>query len=247
MSNFTSRRAAAGLATAGALLLGALAAAPQAGAQPVYVCQKVGSTFHVVTSKQKCKKGESKLSLGVSEAGAMGTVGATGPAGVAGAVGAGGPAGPAGPAGPVGPVGPAGTPGAAANAGATGAKGVTGETGAKGATGGTGPTGPTGATGATGAAVAPLIIEKGEATIAAVPPEELNVVTPEFETAKVITTACPANTVLISGGFLSSGVGINLLQSAPSATVAGAWEYVAENRTAASSKLTAYADCLSTK
>src|SRR5271168_3181353 len=114
MSNFISRRAAAGLATAGTLLLGALAAAPQAGAQPVYICQKVGGTFHVVTSKQHCKKGEGKLSLGVSEAGAMGVVGATGPAGVAGSV---GPAGPAGSAGTVGPTGPAGTPGAAASQG----------------------------------------------------------------------------------------------------------------------------------
>src|SRR5271154_5843798 len=107
MSNFISRRAAAGLATAGTLLLGALAAAPQAGAQPVYICQKVGGTFHVVTSKQHCKKGEGKLSLGVSEAGAMGVVGATGPAGVAGSVGAAGSAGAAaaGTAGPAGPTG----------------------------------------------------------------------------------------------------------------------------------------------
>ncbi len=72
MSTFISRRAATSLASAGALLLGVLAAAPQADAQPIYVCQKVGGTFHVVTSKQKCKKGESKLSLGVSAAGAMG-------------------------------------------------------------------------------------------------------------------------------------------------------------------------------
>ena len=88
MSTHISRRATAGLATTGALLLGALAAAPQAGAQPVYVCQKVGGTFHVVTSKQKCKKGESKLSLGVSDSGATGVVGATGPAGVSGSAGA---------------------------------------------------------------------------------------------------------------------------------------------------------------
>jgi Collagen triple helix repeat (20 copies) len=244
MSNLISRRATAGLATAGALLLGALAAAPQAGAQPVYVCQKVGSTFHVVTSKQKCKKGETKLSLGVSSGGAMGMVGATGAAGVTGAVGAAGPAGPAGPVGAVGATGPAGAPGAAANAGATGAKGVTGEVGAKGATGGTGATGPTGAT---GAAAAPLVVEKGEATIAAVKePTATELEPPEFTTAKVITTPCPANTVLISGGFESSGTAINLLKSAPSAT-AGAWEYVAENRTTSAPKLTAYADCLSTK
>src|SRR5271165_2276041 len=121
MSTLIYRRATAGFAAAGALLLAGLAAAPGASAQPVYVCQKVGGTFHVVTAKQKCKKGETKLSLGVSDAGAMGMVGATGPAGVSGSVGA---AGAAGPAGPVGATGPAGAPGAAANAGATGATGA---------------------------------------------------------------------------------------------------------------------------
>src|SRR5271169_1458234 len=108
MSTLIYRRATAGIAAAGALLLAGLAAVPGASAQPVYVCQKVGGTFHVVTSKQKCKKGENKLSLGVSESGAMGMVGATGPAGVTGSVGAAGPAGPAGAAGAVGPTGPAG-------------------------------------------------------------------------------------------------------------------------------------------
>src|SRR5271154_4208374 len=124
MSNFISRRAAAGLATAGTLLLGALAAAPQAGAQPVYVCQKVGGTFHVVSSKQHCKKGEGKLSLGVSEAGAMGVVGATGPAGPGGAAGSAGAAA-AGTAGPAGPTGPTGTSGSNGGSG----QGVTGATG----------------------------------------------------------------------------------------------------------------------
>jgi len=244
MSNFTSRRAAAGLATAGALLLGALAAAPQAGAQPVYVCQKVGGTFHVVSSKQHCKKGEGKLSLGVSSAGAMGMVGATGPAGVTGSVGA---AGPAGPAGPEGKEGPAGKSGAAAAQGEKGAAGVAGATGPTGPAGATGATGSTGATGAVGA-VGPITIEEGTGTIG--PMAEGAEVAP---TLRVLTTACPSGTVLVAGGFYSSGVGINLLASAPaeknpttSLRVAGAWEYVAENTGTGSSKLTAYAQCMKT-
>jgi hypothetical protein len=247
MSNFTSRRAAAGLATAGALLLGALAAAPQAGAQPVYVCQKVGSTFHVVTSKQKCKKGETKLSLGVSSAGAMGTAGPAGPAGPAGVTGAVGAAGPAGPPGLTGPEGPAGKNGAAAAQGergpagvqgATGPAGPTGATGVAGATGSTGSTGSTGAKGATGS-VGAIVKETGTNNGAA--PHGAVAV----DGNGTIEVPCPAGDVLVGGGFKPDSSEVRAVTSAPDAAGTG-WEYAYVNETSAEIKageMAAYAFC----
>jgi hypothetical protein len=236
MSNLIGRRAAAGLATAGALLLGALAAAPQAGAQPVYVCQKVGGTFHVVSSKQHCKKGEGKLSLGVSEAGAMGVVGATGPAGVTGSVGA---AGPAGPAGPEGKEGPAGKSGAAAAQGEKGAAGVAGATGPTGATGAAGATGPTGATGAVGTVgTVETVATKSEIAATAEGAETNAHVT-------VISPACPSGSQLISGGFWTEKVGVEMLVSRR--TASSTWEYTAENTSSLPSKVEAYGYCLKNK
>jgi hypothetical protein len=239
MSTLTNRRTTAGIAAAGALLLAGLAAAPGASAQPVYVCQKVGGTFHVVTSKQKCKKGESKLSLGVSESGAMGMVGATGPAGPAGPAGA-SASGVTGAMGPVGPTGPGGSSGNGANgvtgatgpAGATGKEGPTGKEGAAGKEGKTGATGPTGTVGtvetvvATGEIAAP---KEGQAA-----PPKINLVTP----------ACPAGTQLISGGFYSKEFGVEMLISRRTAN--NTWEYSAENTGDKAGPVEAYGYCLKT-
>ncbi len=212
MSNLISRRAVAGLATAGTLLLGVLATAPQAGAQPVYVCQKVGGTFHVVSSKQHCKKGEGKLSLGVSEAGAMGVVGATGPAGVTGS------AGPAGPAGPMGPEGPAGKSGAAAAQGEAGPKGVTGAIGPTGPTGPAGTPGTTGTAGATGAAGATGSIG------AIVKVKETNKTEVALDGSVIVQAKCPTGDILVGGGFKPKPTGVVVLASGPDAEETG-WEY----------------------
>lgn len=234
MSNFTSRRAAAGLATAGALLLGALAAAPQAGAQPVYVCQKVGSTFHVVTSKQHCKKGETKLSLGVSSGGAMGMVGATGPAGVTGSVGAPGPAGPAGApgaAGSVGPTGPTGKDGGAAGQGEKGPAGVTGAAGTTGATGATGATGPTGATGAAGSVGTSTEAKTASTVLFATP-------------VATVTATCASGKTALSGGFYieQTDVWVNFSRRL---AAGNGWEVQFDNKNEGeqNAKVTVYAYC----
>ena len=57
-----NRRTTAGLASAGALLLVALAATPQADATTLYACVKKNGTARIFTNKPKCKKHETKLS-----------------------------------------------------------------------------------------------------------------------------------------------------------------------------------------
>jgi len=173
----TRRRAIAGIATVGALLLSSFAVAPEAQAENIFACAKqIGGAVHIVTAGTKCKKNEVKLRF----SGATGPTGATGQAGAAGKEGAQGVAGAVGPPGPpgeapgggatgpqgvAGATGPTGETGAIGATGATGPQGVTGATGPAGATGPTGPIGPTGPAGPSGAsgtvivanaAVAPL-------------------------------------------------------------------------------------------
>jgi hypothetical protein len=63
MSTLITRRGAAVLVAAGALLFGTLAVAPDASAATLYACVKKNGTPRVLTTKKpKCKKGESKLS-----------------------------------------------------------------------------------------------------------------------------------------------------------------------------------------
>ena len=96
MSRFSIRGAIALLTAAGGLLLGALAAAPQAEAQTIHACvKKNGGAVRIVGAKTKCKKGESKLSWGTT--GPAGTTGLRGLLGAAGATGATGATGPMGP------------------------------------------------------------------------------------------------------------------------------------------------------
>lgn len=61
MSKQTGRATAIVLA-AGAILLGALASAPQAGAATLYACVKKNGTAHIYAKKPKCRKHETKLS-----------------------------------------------------------------------------------------------------------------------------------------------------------------------------------------
>jgi hypothetical protein len=126
MSTLITRRSAAVLVAAGGLLLGVLAAAPQADAGTIFACLKKNGSARLSTKTLTCKKGESKLSWNTE--GKSGSSGTNGPAGVTGA---------AGPKGVTGATGP------------TGAKGATGPEGPEGPEG-TGATGPTGAKGATG-------------------------------------------------------------------------------------------------
>jgi len=79
-------RATAVLAATGALLMAAFLVAPQAQASTLYACykKKTGSA-RIVTSKTKCKKGESKVSW--SSVGPAGKTGATGAAGATGLTG----------------------------------------------------------------------------------------------------------------------------------------------------------------
>jgi hypothetical protein len=169
----------------------------------------VGGTFHVVTSKEKCKKGETKLSLGVSESGAMGMVGAAGPAGVTGSVGAAGPAGPAGPAGAAGPTGPAGKDGNAQ-------QGEKGLAGVAGATGPTGPTGPTGATGTTGSLAS---VVEAESTEVEVPYAAEGVETP----ATKVEAKCPAKDEAVWSGYTVEKTGVFISSNRRTAAKTG-WE-----------------------
>jgi hypothetical protein len=71
---------------AGALLFGALAVAPEAGAATLYACVKKNGTPRVLTTKKpKCKKGETKLSWNIE-----GTAGKNGINGINGTNGANG-------------------------------------------------------------------------------------------------------------------------------------------------------------
>jgi collagen type VII alpha len=219
MSTLIYRRATAGFAAAGALLLAGLAAAPGAGAQPIYVCQKVGGTFHVVTSKQKCKKGETKLSLGVSPSGAMGMVGATGPMGPAGPAGP-GASGVTGAAGPAGATGATGAPGAS-GASKEGAKGVTGATGATGATGPTGATGISGATGSTGSIATVVAVESAKVSVPFAAPET---VTP----ATKVEVKCPAGDEAIWNGYTIEKTGVFIASNERTAAKTG-WEMTFSN------------------
>jgi hypothetical protein len=143
MSILHIRRASAGLAAGGALLLLALlAGAPNAEARIIWACVKqVGGGVHIVDAGTHCKRGEVKLSW----TGAKGEKGEKGDKGATGATGA------QGGQGSQGLRGVAGADGSDTGVtGATGPQGVTGATGPQGVTGATGPTGPTGATGPTG-------------------------------------------------------------------------------------------------
>ena len=96
MSTFNIRGALVVLTAAGALLLGALAAAPQAEAQTIHACvKKKGGAVRIVGAKTKCKKGETKLSWNTTgPAGITGLAGLPGATGATGATGAMGPMGP---------------------------------------------------------------------------------------------------------------------------------------------------------
>ena len=88
MCTITSRRAAALLAVAGALLFAAFTAVSAAQAATIYACVKKSGSIRVVTKKAKCKRGESKLSW--NTAGPAGKNGANGGNGANGANGANG-------------------------------------------------------------------------------------------------------------------------------------------------------------
>jgi hypothetical protein len=91
MSTLITRRAAVALAAAGALLTGALAVAPQAGATTYYACVKASGNARIYTKKPKCKKHETKLSWNSSgPAGANGANGKNGTNGTNGTNGANG-------------------------------------------------------------------------------------------------------------------------------------------------------------
>jgi hypothetical protein len=85
MTASTNRRRPLVLAaTAGALLLAAFAAAPQAQAATIYACvKKKGGTARFVSKSAKCKKGESKISW--NSEGPAGKNGASGASGASGA------------------------------------------------------------------------------------------------------------------------------------------------------------------
>jgi hypothetical protein len=91
MAASTKGRGTALLATVGALLIAALAMAPQSQASTVYACvKKKGGTTRIVSRTAKCKKGEKKLSWGTQGPagknggrGATGSKGETGPAATA--------------------------------------------------------------------------------------------------------------------------------------------------------------------
>jgi hypothetical protein len=79
MSLPVTRKTSAMLAAVGALLIAAFAAAPQAQASTIYACVKKNGTLRIVTSKTKCKKGETKQSWGATgPAGKNGTNGSNG-------------------------------------------------------------------------------------------------------------------------------------------------------------------------
>lgn len=94
-SRVINRRAVIVLATIGALLLGAFAAAPQANAATIYACVKKKTGLgRYVSKKTKCKKGETKLSWNSQGiAGKNGTNGINGANGKEGSAGKEGPAG----------------------------------------------------------------------------------------------------------------------------------------------------------
>jgi hypothetical protein len=92
------------LAATGALLLAALAAAPQAEASTLYACvKKKSATARIFTKKPKCKRGETKLSW--NSQGVPGSSGLKGLSGANGKEGAGGKEGKEGKLGPTGPAG----------------------------------------------------------------------------------------------------------------------------------------------
>lgn len=96
MFTFNVRRAIVALSAAGALLVTALAAAPQAEAKTIYACvKKKGGAVRILSAKTKCKKGESNISWNTS--GPAGAIGLPGVKGATGATGATGPTGPMGP------------------------------------------------------------------------------------------------------------------------------------------------------
>jgi len=82
MSTPITRRGTVVLAAAGALLIAALAAAPQADAATIYTCVKKNGAVRIVTKKAKCKRGENKLTWntagGTGKNGANGTNGTNG-------------------------------------------------------------------------------------------------------------------------------------------------------------------------
>jgi hypothetical protein len=88
MTSLRINRPTAAFISAGALLLAALAVAPQADAATLYACAKKDGQAHIYSKKPRCKKGETKLSwntAGVSgRNGANGTNGKEGKEGAAG-------------------------------------------------------------------------------------------------------------------------------------------------------------------
>jgi len=79
MAASIKRRATLVLATAGALMIAALAMAAQSQASTIYACVKKGGAPRIVGKTTKCKKHEKKLSWGTQgPAGKNGTAGATG-------------------------------------------------------------------------------------------------------------------------------------------------------------------------
>jgi len=88
ISALINRRATAVLVSAGALLLAALAAAPQAEAQTLYACVKKDGSAHIFTKRPRCKRHEAKLSWNrAGTNGAAGKEGAPGKEGKEGAAG----------------------------------------------------------------------------------------------------------------------------------------------------------------
>jgi hypothetical protein len=86
MAASTKGRGTVLLATVGALIIAALAMAPQSQASTVYACvKKTSGTPRIVSKKTKCKKSEKRLSW--STQGPAGKNGATGAPGTAGAKG----------------------------------------------------------------------------------------------------------------------------------------------------------------
>jgi len=106
MSTLITRCSAAVLVAAGGLLLGVLAAAPQADAGTIFACVKKNGSARLSTKTLTCKKGESKLSWNTE--GKSGSSGPNGPAGVTGAAGPKGVTGATGAKGATGPEGPEG-------------------------------------------------------------------------------------------------------------------------------------------
>lgn len=102
MSTINTRHVRGLLAVTSVLLLAAFVLSARADASTLYACIKhKGGAVRFVSSKTKCKKGESKVSW--NSVGSAGKTGATGPAGPTGATGATGSTGAKGATGPAGP------------------------------------------------------------------------------------------------------------------------------------------------